>query len=84
MESIKQNLDVIRPLECIDYVTIPQCALAQIGYSARWATYENMWQHAEILDGNGHVIDTAEAEDVTEARDWVNDRTPQILLDILA
>ena len=68
-------------MDIIDYQPISSTALAQIGYTARWTTYENCSEVAEILDRDEKVVDYREAWDIAEARDWVLDRAPDILIE---
>ena len=71
-------------MHLIDYTPINQPDLAAVGYTARWATYEGCEEFAEILNQKGEVVEHVEAWDIAEARRWVHDRTPQVLLDLLA
>ena len=71
-------------MSIIDYADISSTALDMIGYTARWVTYEGGGEVAEILDRSGEIVDYQEAWDIMEARDWVSERAPEIVFDVLS
>ena len=71
-------------MKIIDYTPISSTLLAQIGYTACWTTYEGGNEVAEILDRNNEIVDYQEAWTLAEARDWVLDRAPEILTEVLS
>lgn len=71
-------------MSIIDYEPVSSTALATIGYSARWTTYEDGSEVAEILDRDGEIVDYQEAWTKAEACDWVVDRAVGIVLDALS
>ena len=73
-----------RIMSIIDYEPVSSTALATIGYTARWTTYEDGSEVAEILDRDGEVVDCQEAWTKAEACDWVVERAPEIVLDALS
>ena len=66
-----------------DYEPILSTSLDQIGYTARWATYEDGNEVAEILDLSGDIVDSQEAWDIWEATDWVEGRALYVVLEAL-
>lgn len=73
-------------MKLIDYREITCHALAQIGYTARFATYvdEGVCHFGEIIDRSGNVFESSDLVfDLCEAEDWVDDRGPEIVLEAL-